>query len=152
MKSRDIHIRALSQEIPQPSIIQISFKFPRGQWVDSWWPSDVIWRQGSRSTLAQVMAWCRQAPSHYLNQCWLMISEVLWHSPDYWMCFRYGVKLAIDQTLLGEASSLEELQEYMEEYDKTCYFGCDNDPEWQQAIVNNTPTLFSLGHNPIQVG
>ena len=21
------------------------------------------------------------APSHYLNQCWLVISEVLWHSP-----------------------------------------------------------------------
>ena len=23
-----------------------------------------------QSTLVQVMAWCRQAPSHYLNQCW----------------------------------------------------------------------------------
>ena len=23
-----------------------------------------------RSTLFQVMAWCRQAPSHYLSQCW----------------------------------------------------------------------------------
>ena len=22
------------------------------------------------STLVQVMAWCHQAPSHYLNQCW----------------------------------------------------------------------------------
>ena len=30
--------------------------------------------------MAQVMAWCLKAPSHYLNQCWL-ISEVLWHSP-----------------------------------------------------------------------
>ena len=28
------------------------------------------------------MACCLKAPSHYLNQCWLMISEVLWHSPD----------------------------------------------------------------------
>ena len=28
------------------------------------------------------MACCLTAPSHYLNQCWLMISEVLWHSPD----------------------------------------------------------------------
>ena len=37
---------------------------------------------GSRSTLAQVMACCLMAPSHYLNQCWLMISEVLSHSPD----------------------------------------------------------------------
>ena len=24
-----------------------------------------------KSTLIQVMAWCRQATSHYLNQCWL---------------------------------------------------------------------------------
>ena len=24
-----------------------------------------------KSTLVQVMAWCRQATSHYLNQCWL---------------------------------------------------------------------------------
>ena len=24
-----------------------------------------------KSTLLQVMAWCRQATSHYLNQCWL---------------------------------------------------------------------------------
>ena len=23
-----------------------------------------------KSTLVQVMAWCHQAPSHYLNQCW----------------------------------------------------------------------------------
>ena len=33
----------------------------------------VIWCQGSGSTLAQVMAYCLTAPSHYLNQCWLVI-------------------------------------------------------------------------------
>ena len=26
------------------------------------------------------MACCLMAPSHYLNQCWLLISDVLWHS------------------------------------------------------------------------
>ena len=31
-------------------------------------------------TLAQVMACCLTAPSHYLNQCWLTISMVHWHS------------------------------------------------------------------------
>ena len=50
--------------------------------VNSLWPSDTIRRQRSRSTLAQVMACCLTAPSHYLNQCWLIISEVQWHS--YW--------------------------------------------------------------------
>ena len=35
-----------------------------------------------RSTFAQVMACFLIAPSHYINQCWLLISEVLWHSPE----------------------------------------------------------------------
>ena len=39
-------------------------------------PGDAIWRHRSGSTLAQVMAWCLAAPSHYLNQCWLIISKV----------------------------------------------------------------------------
>ena len=41
------------------------------------------WRhmaQRSGSTLVQVMASCFMAPSHYLNQCWLIISDVQWHS------------------------------------------------------------------------
>ena len=50
--------------------------------LNSLWPSDVIWRQGSMSTLAQVVACCLTAPSHYLNQCWLMISDVLYHAPE----------------------------------------------------------------------
>ena len=33
-----------------------------------------------RLTLAQIMACCLMAPSHYLNQCCPLISEVLWHS------------------------------------------------------------------------
>ena len=44
------------------------------------WPSDAIWQQRSRSKLPQVMACCLTAPSHYLNQCWLIISKVYWHS------------------------------------------------------------------------
>ena len=43
-------------------------------------PSDAIWRQRSGSTLAQVMACCLMAPSHYLNQCWLTISKIKWRS------------------------------------------------------------------------
>ena len=40
------------------------------------------WRHRSGSTLAQVMACCLTAPSHYLNQCWLIISEIQLHSSD----------------------------------------------------------------------
>ena len=41
---------------------------------------DVIWRHGTRSTLAQVMACCLSAPRQYLNQCWLIICAVPWDS------------------------------------------------------------------------
>ena len=50
--------------------------------INPLWRIDVIWRHRSGSTLAQVMAWCLTAPSHYLNQCWLLIIEVLWHSSE----------------------------------------------------------------------
>ena len=42
------------------------------------WPSDAIWWQGTGSALAQVMVCCLTAPSNYLNQCWLMITDVQW--------------------------------------------------------------------------
>ena len=45
-------------------------------------PSDAIWRQWSWTTLAQVMACCLTAPSHYLNQCWLITRGVLWHTSE----------------------------------------------------------------------
>ena len=51
--------------------------------INSLWPNDAIWRQRSGSTLAQVMAWCLTAPSHYLNQCWFTFSKVHWHSFEY---------------------------------------------------------------------
>ena len=51
-------------------------------WVNTLGPSDAIWRWRSRLTLVQAMACCLTAPSHYLNQCWLMITDVQWQSPE----------------------------------------------------------------------
>ena len=45
-------------------------------------PNDAIWRQRSSSTLAQVMACCLTAPSHYLNQSWLINTKILRHSSE----------------------------------------------------------------------
>ena len=53
------------------------------------WPSDTIWRHRSGSTVAYVMAWCLTTPSHYLNQCWLIISKVQWHSCEGMFQKRY---------------------------------------------------------------
>ena len=57
------------------------------EWLDNFcfnslWPSDDTWHQRSGSTLVRVMACCLTAPSHYLNQCWLIISGVLGHSHE----------------------------------------------------------------------
>ena len=54
--------------------------FSLGRLFNSLWPGDAIRRHRSGSTLAQVMACCLTAPSHYLNQCWLSISSVQWLS------------------------------------------------------------------------
>ena len=50
--------------------------------LNSLWPSGTVWWHRSGSTLAQVMACCLTAPSHYQNQCWLIISKVQWHSSE----------------------------------------------------------------------
>ena len=57
--------------------------------VNSLWPSDAIWQHRScrfGTILAQVMACCLEAPNHYLNQLWLLISEVLW---QFWEQFHF---------------------------------------------------------------
>ena len=67
------------------------------RWRRCWWrhlpmSDDIFSSRGkNRSTLAQVMACCLMAPSHYLNQCWLTISKVLWHSSEgnYHEIWRY---------------------------------------------------------------
>ena len=67
--------------------------------VSSWPLTDVVvifkvwfsiahrWMQliltNEESTLVQVMAWCLVAPSHYLNQCWLLI---IWANVDPAIC------------------------------------------------------------------
>ena len=53
-----------------------------GYVINSLCPSDAIWGHRSGSTLAQVMACCLMAPSHYLDQCWIIIKGALQHSTD----------------------------------------------------------------------
>ena len=75
--------RAGNKPLPEPMFPQFTDAYMR-HWggVNSLWPGDAIWRLRPGSTLVQVMACCRTAPSHYLNQCWLIINKVKWHSSD----------------------------------------------------------------------
>ena len=45
--------------------------------INSLWPSDAIWQHWTWSTLAQVMACCLMAPSHYLNLSSVRSSHIL---------------------------------------------------------------------------
>ena len=58
---------------------------------NSLWPSHTIWWHRSGSTLVQVFACCLMAASHYLNQCWLFVTEILWHPSEgtYRRCSGY---------------------------------------------------------------
>ena len=62
----------------------------RSPYVNCFWrmPQDLT---DDKSALVQVMAWCRQATSHYLSQCWISSLSphgitrpqwVKWPSPD----------------------------------------------------------------------
>ena len=85
-----IDLRAISQEMlmnlirnmcSETTLLNLLPHLPGAdESIYSLWPSDVIWRHRTGSTKAQVMACCLMAPSHYLNQCWFLISDVSWHS------------------------------------------------------------------------
>ena len=67
---------------------------------DSLRPSDAIWWHRTVSTLAQMMACCLMAPRKYLNQYWLIISQIMYHSHE------------TDFTLSVHATSLYEFQSH----------------------------------------
>ena len=55
-----------------------------------WMPLDLT---DDESTLVQVMAWCRQATSHYLNQCWPRSPSPYGVTRAQWVKLRFGVML-----------------------------------------------------------
>ena len=50
-----------------------------------WMPLDLA---DDKSTLVQVMAWCRQATSHYLSQCWPRFMSPNGATRPQWNCWR----------------------------------------------------------------
>ena len=51
-------------------------------YLNSLQPNNAIWWHKLHSTLVQVIACYPMASSHYLNQYWLIISKVQWHSHE----------------------------------------------------------------------
>lgn len=65
--------------------------------------------------------------------------------------FRYTFKLMLDKASLGPVENFKELVNYLEEYESDWYIGLVSDLEWQQAVLQEKPYLFSLGHDPSMV-
>ena len=89
VRSSDICLRSISREKLKISVFDMSMNIPylrlhnsQGQWVNSLCSSGTIWQHRSGSTLVQVMTCCLTAPNHYPNQCWLIISDVMWYPSE----------------------------------------------------------------------
>lgn len=61
---------------------------------------------------------------------------------------RYTFKLMFDKACLGPVENFAELVSYLEEYDKNWFIGMVSEPQWQQAVLQEKPYLFSLGYDP----
>ena len=49
-----------------------------------------------------LVYWCLMAPSHYLNQCWLIIKDVMWHSSEsiFRSAFELNLNICLENILL----------------------------------------------------
>ncbi|NXA10504.1 PCX4 protein, partial [Sapayoa aenigma] len=97
------------------------------------------------------------APSHVFRAYtggipWSVGLDWLTDKPELFQlalkAFRYTFKLMVDKASLGPVEDFEELVNYLEEYDSDWYIGLVSDLEWQQAVLQEKPYLFSLGHDP----
>ncbi|XP_068948154.1 pecanex-like protein 4 isoform X3 [Petaurus breviceps papuanus] len=62
--------------------------------------------------------------------------------------FRYTFKLMLDKASLGPVENFRDMASYLEEYEHNWYIGLVSDEEWQEAVIQEKPYLFSLGHDP----
>ncbi|XP_007902018.1 pecanex-like protein 4 [Callorhinchus milii] len=62
--------------------------------------------------------------------------------------FRYTFKLMFDKASLGPVEDFAEMVNYLEEYEKDWFIGMVSEPQWQKAVLQEKPYLFSLGYDP----
>ena len=86
-----------------------------------------------KSTLVQVMAWCRQAPSHYLSQCWPRSLSPYDITRPQWVNRRRWVS---HPTFRGWSSSLQ------------WFIGIT----WANVDLDPCCHMTSLGHNELNGG
>ena len=91
-----------------------------------------------KSTLVQVMAWCPQATSHHLSQCWPRsmspngVTRPQWVNQHVWTTFKFTISTVIFNKMLGVNKILCVMIEssypgisYMHNETKNSHFSCD---------------------------
>ena len=96
--------------------------------------------QWTGSTLVQVMACWLTAPSHYLKQCWRIISKVLWHSPE-------DITLRISKHTISESNkNMDSLKSHLDlPWDnelKIRHLPEGNTPTWKDGLYNEASPMF----------
>ncbi|XP_048341813.1 pecanex-like protein 4 isoform X2 [Sphaerodactylus townsendi] len=83
--------------------------------------------------------------------------DIPWSTCTHWLAgkqelfrlalkaFRYTVKLMVDKASLGPFESSEELLSCLEGYENDWFIGVASEQEWQEAVLQEKPFLFSLG-------
>ena len=61
-----------------------------------------------KSTLVQVMAWCHQATSHYLSQCWPKFMLPYGVTRPQWVNMHLKIMFPINQLQLSDAIDLDQ--------------------------------------------
>uniref|UniRef100_A0A8D0GZJ4 Pecanex-like protein n=1 Tax=Sphenodon punctatus TaxID=8508 RepID=A0A8D0GZJ4_SPHPU len=96
------------------------------------------------------------APSHLFRAYtggipWSVGLDWLMGKPELFQltlkAFRYTFKLMVDKASLGPVENFKELFNSLQEYENDWYIGLVSDKEWQQAVLQEKPYLFSLGHD-----
>ena len=117
--------------------------------IDGWGIScefALIWMSldfiDDQSTLIQVMAWCRQATSHYMSQCWprsLSPSGIM--RPQWVKYFMAGVKSMDTRDLNGTLKW--KCCQYDEIFITSCSVNFDNlwNQRWEFPQNENIPVL-----------
>ena len=70
-----------------------------------WMPLDLT---DDMSTLVQVMAWCRQATSHYLSQCWPRFMSPYGVTRPQWVKISFPLNLNYNEKIIHGLQSIIE--------------------------------------------
>ena len=110
-----------------------------------WMPLDIT---DDKSTLLQVMAWCRQATGHYLSQCWQRFMSPYGVTGPQWVNFVastvrvnwYEVAKQIENT--SQIAHQVTIRLSLRQKDVNLSFGRDNDVNIAWDYYSSSITLY----------